>query len=307
MSINLNRFDLVSLRLFVAVLDAGSLTAGAQRFGLSLAAVSKRMADMEAHVGSPLFERRKGGVVATAAGRTVHAYAAEMVSKLEQMALAVGDLQRGVSGRLQLVANTSAFSGFLPQLLAEFARVNPGVALDLEDALSEEAVRAVAGGTAELAIIGENTPCGSLQTLACHRDQLVLAVPPAHALAAHAEVLLDAVLQHDLITLGRATSLTRQLAASADLVRSPLKVRAQVRSFDAMLRMVASGLGLAILPRMGASVLAQALGLRLLPIHGMRADRVLLLAMRNRALLSAPARSFVELVEAGRVQMVNER
>lgn len=302
MTINLNRFDLASLRLFVAVLDAGSLTAGAQRFGISVAAASKRMSEMEAHIGAPLFERRKKGVVATPAGRTVHGYAAEMVSRLEQMALAVGDLQRGVSGRLQLVANTSAFAGFLPQLLAQYAQIHPDVALDLEDALSEEAVRLVAGGTTELAIIGENTPAGSLQTLVCSRDRLVLAVSSAHPLASHTEVSLQEALQYDLIALGRSTSLTRQIAASADLLHCPLKIRTQVRSFDAMLRMVAAGLGVAILPRMGASLYSQALGLRLVAIDGMRSDRLLLLAMRNRATLSMPARSFVDLAEsAGQV------
>ncbi|MFM2346893.1 MAG: hypothetical protein RL654_1646, partial [Pseudomonadota bacterium] len=49
--INLNRFDLVSLRLFVAVVDAGSLTAGADRFGISLAAASKRINELEQHCG----------------------------------------------------------------------------------------------------------------------------------------------------------------------------------------------------------------------------------------------------------------
>lgn len=297
MSINLNRFDLTSLRLFVAVLDAGSLTAGAERFGISLAAASKRMAEMETHVGTPLLERKKFGVVPTPTGRTVHGYAIEMLSTLERMAIAVGDLKRGVSGHLQLVANTSSFGGFLPALLAEYSKRYPKVALDLEDALSEDAVKAVIGGSAELAIIGENTPVGSLQTFVCCRDELVLAVPPGHAMWDLPEVALETVLEHDLIALGRSTSLSRQLAAAADLVPGQLKIRVEVRSFDAMMRMVSAGLGLAILPSLGASLYSQALGLRLLPITGMRLERVLLLAMRSRATLSFPARAFVNLIE----------
>ncbi len=56
--INLNRFDLVSLRLFAAVVETGSLTAGAARFGISLAAASKRVVELERDVGTALRLRR---------------------------------------------------------------------------------------------------------------------------------------------------------------------------------------------------------------------------------------------------------
>ena len=56
-TINLNRFDLTSLRLFVAAVEGGSLTTGAERFGISLAAASKRIGELEAHVGAVLLQR----------------------------------------------------------------------------------------------------------------------------------------------------------------------------------------------------------------------------------------------------------
>ncbi len=57
--INLNRFDLVSLRLYAAVVETGSLTAGAARFGISLAAASKRMVELERDVGTALLKKNK--------------------------------------------------------------------------------------------------------------------------------------------------------------------------------------------------------------------------------------------------------
>ena len=67
--INLNRFDLVSLRLFVAAIDAGSLTAGAEHFGISLAAASRRIAELEHHCGKALLQRSQRGVTATSEGQ----------------------------------------------------------------------------------------------------------------------------------------------------------------------------------------------------------------------------------------------
>ncbi|MDP1902396.1 MAG: LysR family transcriptional regulator [Rubrivivax sp.] len=295
--INLNRFDLVSLRLFVAAVNAGSLTAGAGRFGISLAAASKRIAELESHVGSVLLARSKRGVVPTAAGQTLLRHAIELVAGVEQLALAMDDLQSGAGGHLRLWANTSAFGGFLPGLLANFSAAHPAVRLDLEDALSADAVRAVACGAAELAVIGENTAAEGLQTLVCDRDELMLLLPAGHALAAGDRVAFEDVLAHDLVALGRATALTRQLAAAADLVGRPLKIRVQVRSFDAMCRMVAAGLGVAILPRAGAAPHAGALGLRIKPLTGMRTERTLLLAMRDRAQLSPAALALVQMAE----------
>ena len=175
--INLNRFDLVSLRLFVAVVDAGSLTAGADRFGISLAAASKRIAELEQHCGTPLLQRGQRGVTATADGQTLHRHAIEVIARLEQLAQAVDDFHSGATGHLRLCANPSAFGGFLPGVLAEYAVRFPKVTIDLDDALSEQGIRAVQKGLAELAVIGDNVPCEGLETIVCNVDHLVLLAP----------------------------------------------------------------------------------------------------------------------------------
>ena len=301
MPFNLNRFDLTTIRLFVAAVDSGSLTAGAERLGLSLAAASKRVAELESHVGTTLLERSKRGVVPSPAGQTLLPHAVEMVARLEQLALAMSDVRFGVAGHLRLWANTSAFGGFLPALLAAYGKVHPGVVLDLEDAISEDAVRGVVRGAAELAVIGENTAVAGLHTLVCDVDELVLLLPPGHALVPaglRKAVALTDLLDHDLVAFGRTTSLTRQLAAAAETLQRPLRLRAQVRSFDAMGRMVAAGLGLAVLPRQGALPYAHALGLVIAPLQGLQTERRLLMAMRDRNALSPAASALVQMAQA---------
>jgi DNA-binding transcriptional LysR family regulator len=295
--INLNRFDLSSLRLYVAVVDAGSMTAGADRFGISLAAASKRIAELEHHCGMTLLQRSKRGVTTTAGGQTLHRHAIELVARLEQLALAIDDLHTGTTGHLRLWANPSAFGGFLPELLADYARRHPAVKLDLEDALSEDAVRAVSAGAAELAVIGDNTPTEGLEASVCDVDELVLVAPEGHALAQANSVDFARALDHDFVTLARSASLTRKISAGAEGCGRALRIRVQVRSFDAMCRMVAAGLGLAVLPRAGATLYAQAMGLKVLGLDGLESRRRLLLVMRRRDALSAAAQAMVDLVE----------
>ncbi len=295
--INLNRFDLVTLRLFVAVVDAGSLTAGADRFGISLPAASKRIVELEQHCGVALLVRGQRGVTATTEGQTLHRHAIDVVARLEQLAQAVDDLQQGATGHLRLCANPSACGGFLPALLARYAALHPMVRIELEDALSEDGIRAVQKGSAELAVIGDNVPREGLEVVLCDVDELVLLVPQTHPLAQRVQVPAHEALACDQVALARSASLSRKVIAAAEMVGLTLKIRVQVRSFDAMCRMVASGLGVAVLPLSTAQLYVQALNLALVRLTGVDVERRLLLAMRQRAQLSSAALALVELVE----------
>lgn len=296
---NLNRFDLVSLRLFAAVVDTGSLTSGAERFGISLAAASKRIAELEGHVGCSLLKRGTRGVVPTAAGLTLHQHAIELVAGLEQLAVAMDDFRAGARGHLRLWANSSACNGFLPDRLAAFCRQHPGIKIDLEEVLSEEAVRAIRSGAAEIGVIGANTPHDGLESFSCHTDELVLLIPATHPLGTRESVPFAEALDYEFVGLGRATSLMRQIGAVAQSAGLPFKIRVQVRSFDAMCRMVAAGLGLGILPRSSAEPHVASMGLRVGRLDGIETSRHLLLVMRERAALSGPAKDLVKLIETG--------
>ncbi len=295
--INLNRFDLVSLRLFVAVVDGGSLTAGAERFAISTAAASKRISELEAHVGTPLLVRSKRGVALTGAGQTLLLHASGIVAGVEQLALAMDDVRGGAGGHLRIWANPSAFAGFLPQLLADYLAAHPSVIPDLEETLSNAAVHAVLRGGTELAIIGENTPTEGLETFVCDVDELVLLLPLGHPLAQEKSIGLAEAAALNLVGLSRATSLMRQIATEAHAAGQSLKIRVQVRNFDAVCRMVATGIGAAIVPRAAGAPHVKSMGLAMIRLTGMPTERRLLLGMRDRNQLSPPARAFVELAE----------
>jgi len=294
-AVNLSRFDLVTLRLFVTALDGGSLSAGARRFGISVAAASKRIADLEAHVGMALLVRGKKGVVPTAAGQALLDQAIRVIAEVERLALTLDDYRRGAGGSLRIWANPSAFAGFLPELLARFLAGHPSVKIDLEETLSQEAVRAVVAGTTEVAIVGENTPLEGLVSFVCDVDELVLLLPAQHALARRTTVSLREAAALDFVGLNRSTSLMRQIAVLAGSVGCALKVRVQVRNFDAVCRMVSAGIGAAIVPRAAGAPHVRSMGLSLVRLEGVPVSRRLLLATRDPATLSPAARAFVEL------------
>lgn len=294
--INLGRFDLVSLRVFATVVDAGSLTAGAARFGISLAAASKRVAELEADLGTTLLERGKAGVVPTAAGRTLRQHVVGLLADLEQMALAMSDYGHGARGHLRLWANTSAVNGRLPGMLAAFAEAHPGIEIDLQETLSDAIVRAVASGAADLGVFGDNVPASGLGTAPFDTDRLVLLAPPGHPLARRRRLRFPQALPHDFVGLERGASLMRLMSAAAEAAGAPLRVRVQARSFDAVCRLVAHGLGVCVLPRSAAAALLGPLGLREIALDEPWAERRLLVGWRDRDRLSPPARALLAMV-----------
>ena len=294
--INLSHFDLVSLRIFVAVVDAGSLTAGAANFGISLAAASKRVMELERDTGAALLTRGKKGVTPTAAGQTLYRHALRLVGDLEGLAVAMGDYGRGVEAHVRLWANTSAVNGFLPNVLKRYLVAHPATKLDLEEALSEAVVRAVSAGTADLGIFADNIPAAGLETVVCDLDELVLLLPPRHALAARRRVRFAEAIEFDFIGLERSSSLLRLLGKAADELGKPLKVRVQVRSFDAMCRMIALGIGIGILPHTAAAPHVASMKLAQVRLAEPWAKRRMLLGYRSRDAMSAPARALAETI-----------
>lgn len=278
---SLARFDLVSLRLLVAVVDAGSLTGGAERSAISVQAASKRIAELEAAMGTALLERRPGGVTPTAAGHTLYRHSVRLVADLEQMATAMGDFERGAQGHVRLWANTSAVNGLLPEVLGRVLAANPGTRIDLQESLSDAAVSAVASGAADLAIFGENTPAWGLVTSVCDVDDLVLLVPRRHALAGAGKATFRQALEFDFIGQERESSLLRLMTGAAELAGKPLRLRVQVKSFDAICRMVACGLGVAVLPSAAAQPHVESMELARVPLAEPWARRRLVVGRRD--------------------------
>jgi DNA-binding transcriptional LysR family regulator len=294
---NLHRLDLVSLALFVRVLRTGSISKGAERAHLALAAASRRIADLEEAVGSPLLERHSRGVRATAAGEALLAHAQRILGEVDRLAADLSDHARGVVGVVRLWANTSAVTQFLPGDLAAFSAQHPRVRIELHERDSSEVVMAVLDGRAEIGIFAERVDPLGLQTRVYRRDRLVLVVPKGHPLARRRRVSLDEVVGHDFVSLSQGTSLAQRLAAEAGALGAALRVRVHVRSFDAMCQMVAARLGIAVLPLDAVQPHIRSMGLVRVDLAGDWIHRELLIGIRNADRLSKSGRLMLAHLE----------
>src|SRR5882724_5149499 len=182
------RFDLVSLNLVLAIAETRSITRGAAREHLALAAASKRLSDLETRLGVALFERRARGVEPTEAGRALVRHVRSLHASLNALESEVVEFARGLKGELRIAANPSAIAECLPADVAAFAKEHPGVRITVDDMTSAEVQAAVADGRAD---VGVFVPPQHESRLACqpyrHGDLAVL-VPRGHLLAKRAKV-----------------------------------------------------------------------------------------------------------------------
>ena len=292
------RMDLTSLQLFVAVCELGSIGRAAEREFIAASAVSKRLSDLEATLGTPLLVRHTRGVDLTPAGESLLHHARSMLYSLEKMQGELSEYAFGVRGHVRIHASISAVVQFLPEDLGAFCREHPQVKIDLEEHLSSEVIRAVQEGAADLGICNIEGGVGALQTRPYRHDNLVVIVPSAHALSAQTAILFEETLDFDHVGLQANSSIYLAIhRAAVDLGRS-IKLRIHVAGLDAMCRMIANGLGIGVMPQRAFALLHSSGQLKAIPLLDPWATRQIGLVARDFSTLPVTARLLLDHLSA---------
>lgn len=282
-SYNLARFDFVSIRLAVACAQTGSLTSAARECTLALPAASRRIRELEDAVGDVLFERHSRGLVPTAAGRAFVRHALAMLQEMDKLAAELADIRQGVARHIRLCSSTAAINQFLPPLLAGYAELRPGIRVDVEEQVSDAVVASLRDGRADLGAFVEGPDTGGLEVRDFRRDELVLVLPPGHRLAGRTPIPFADTLDEQWISLDTGAALLQQQQQAALAAGRSFRLRMQVRSFDAVGHLVASGLGIAALPKAAGLPIARAMRLSWRPLADAWAHRQLKIGVRPDA------------------------
>ncbi|AMN79427.1 MULTISPECIES: LysR family transcriptional regulator [Pseudomonas] len=284
------RLDLITLQLFVAVFEEGTLTRAANREAIAVSAASKRLMELEQVLGVSLFVRRAKGMDLTAAGETLLHHARQMLFNVEKMGLELGEHSHGVRGYVRMLANLSAIIQFLPEDLRDFSERHPEVKTDLEERPSNGVVQGVLDGVADLGICSSDTDTKGLPSVTYRHDKLVVLMPADHPLAARKTLAFVDTLDSDYVGLHAASSINMRTHAAAREAGRMLRLRIHVPGFDAMCRMVQANMGIGILPQKAYELFGRALGLHAVPLTDDWSDRSLILVVRDEAQLSPVSR-----------------
>lgn len=292
--------DIDSLALFVRAAELRSLTKAAEASHIGLAAASRRMALLEHRFKTALLERSPRGVQLTPAGASLLPHAKALLYEINEMQADMRDHADGRKGALRILANTSVMTESLPADLAAFSRLNPDVRLQLQERWSSEIVRDLQAGEADVGIVVEGIATEGLDTRTYGTDRIAVVVPAGHPLASVPELKFADVLDDDIVGLESSASMMRLLTEQAVIEGRTLHPRVQVRSFEAVCRIVQAGLGIGLLPFEGASAMGQALGLVVRPLGEPWAERTMLVCVKKERAGNTSVMKLVDYLVAAR-------
>jgi len=244
--------EIDQVETFLAVGTFGGFRRAAEALRLTQPAVSARIKALETALGVPLFERGRGGLRLSPAGRALRPHAEQLLHAVARARQAVHQLQPAAGGALQIAAALSICTYLLPAVLTRFQSARPHVMVTVRSGHSKEVLEMVLGGEAEIGLARSLHHPG-VETMSLRDDPLVLVQHRAHRLVAGRRARLEEVADRPLVFFDRGSSdwtLTHGLFRRAGLVPN---VVLEVETIETAKRMVERGLGLAFLPHLAVA------------------------------------------------------
>ncbi|SEB83009.1 transcriptional regulator, LysR family [Pseudomonas saponiphila] len=272
--------DLTSIELFLKALTLGNLSRAAEQSHLSLSAASRRLSLLEQHFKVTLLIRTSTGVQPTAAGLALAEHARGLLRAVDVMHADLADFAKGATGRVSLYANSSAMSQELPRQLTQWSDLHPGIRVDIREERSREILLAVRDGIADVGIVTTRPRGQDLHYIPYCRDRLCLIVPQEHPFKMSRARFQD-LLGYDFVGLEDNAAITPLITEAAAAVSMPLRLRVQVRSFEAVCRLIAAGQGVGVLPQGAVQIFRKEMALRFIEIDDAWADRQMYLCRRQ--------------------------
>jgi len=234
------------LKTFLAVVADGSLTAAAHRVALTQSAVGLQIRSLEEELRRSLFDRNAKAIALNADGREFLPVAREIVALYEQ-ALRQPATPLAMAGTVKLGAVVSALRR-LVQATVELKRQHPALELHMSAAKSQELIAQVETGTLDAAIVvgpaAQNRP--TLAWTPLYVEPMVLLVPagtPERAVRALIE-------QHPFIRFDQAEHTGQLVERTLRKLRARPREFLELNSTEGIVELVASGLGVAVLPHL---------------------------------------------------------
>lgn len=281
--------NIEDLNAFLCVAKHRSFSFAALELHLTQPAVSKRIAALEANLGTQLFDRLGRQISLTEAGRALELHARRILAEVEDSRRAISNLSGTVSGPLKLASSHHISLHRLPPILRRYIHHYPEVQLDLSFMDSETACRAIEQGELELALITlPPAASATLTRLEIWVDRLVLAAAPDHPLQQEPSISPAVLARYPAILPARGTY-TRTLI-EAKLAARQMESKLETHYLETIKMMVGVGLGWSLLPE---NMLEQEL--RLAQGSQIMVERKLGIVHHPRRTLSNAAQAFIEL------------
>jgi DNA-binding transcriptional LysR family regulator len=288
---------LYKLEIFATVIQAGSFSQAAERMFLSQSAISQHIAELEAQLGTKLFERGPRGVRLTASGKTLQVYTQQILALVNEAQAAVTDVSKLVDGQIKIGATPGINIYLLPGWTRTFYQRYPNLSVNVQTDVTPNVVESVLAQRLNLGIVEGEIDAITYNTLGQHileTIDLYVIIGKGHRCWYRETAPADA-LDGQAFVARQHGSQTRTWFESI-LAQHNIKPRiiAEFDNQESIKHAVATGMGITILPQYAVAREVEMGILRAIPIDNVSLKRQLKLIWNKQQPFDAITRAFLK-------------
>lgn len=240
--------DLRQLECFVAVCQEMHFSKAAEKLHLSQPSLSQHIKNLEAYVGTPLFDRIGRRIALTEAGSILLAHTRRVFHEIEQAQAAIRDLHGLQRGKLAIGSLVTCASYLLPPVMLRFKEMYPNIELSVMALQANEIREQLLSNELDLGITSMPAGDDELQAIPLFAEELALTLPINHPMASSDQVPLQALADLTMVLLPKAFHVRTILDNYCTDMGMSLEPALEISPLDALVRLVADGVGATVLP-----------------------------------------------------------
>jgi DNA-binding transcriptional LysR family regulator len=244
--------DAKQLRMFKAIVDAGSITAAAEQLELSQPAISQQLRALEESLGVSLLVRVGKGTRPTPAGELLLGFARQVLDKINEAERVLGDHRRGRSGLVRVGTPEPPCNYVLPPVLVELKRRAPRIDIRVVSGHTPSTLARLHAGELDVALLPLPVDAGRLRMVEVGRDELVAIVPRDHEIAGQPWIAARDLESHPIVLYDRESQITELTLAFLLEEGVFPRVAVEIDHLEAIKSLVQCGIGVAVLPAWAA-------------------------------------------------------
>ncbi len=259
---------LFQLNSFCTVAEEGSFSAAAEKMYISQPSVSQHIASLEEHFGVQLFNRQKRRIRLTSEGRLLYTAAREILGRLKDVTERMESLRSLETGALNMGYTPGLDTGPVPRIFAEYASAFPGVRMRLVCANTPNLLDRLRNGDLELALAERNLQAPVEADISAHAvgTQRLVFIAPAASPLPEGRLSPGGLQDLPFIDWSQDVPFSAYLEDFRLRHQIRLDVRAKAATPMAVIRFVAAGLGVGLVPETSAAEQIKTGSIRLLPV-----------------------------------------
>lgn len=238
---------LLSYQIFQTVIEQGSFQKAAQVMNLTPSAISHSISTMEKELGFPLFNRNKSGITLTSYGENLQPYILTVLNSDTKLQQAISEFNGLTHGSVKIGTFSSVCTGFIPDIIAGFSKKHPNIEIKIYQGTYDDVYTWLKTGVVDLGFLSDSS-CKDLILSPLYEDELLVITPKNYKVAHKGYIEINELDGEKFISQRESTDADIQ-----EIFRKyKLNVKSSCHVVDdlSQIAMVASGLGICIMPQL---------------------------------------------------------